>query len=97
MYFVPLSQLESVELVIHSLKAAAGEAECRQCPAYRVCTKQCLTISMAIEQMLRDGKLPQLGLSSPPSEKPQAKRTSEKSEGAEQGAKGRLKLVKKED
>ena len=60
MYFVPLTQLESVELLVHSLKAAAGEADCTMCPAYRVCMKQCLTIAGSIEQMLASGTLPQL-------------------------------------
>jgi len=60
MYFVPLTQLESVELLVHSLKAAAGEADCTMCPAYRVCMKQCLAIAGSIEQMLSSGTLPQL-------------------------------------
>lgn len=51
MFFIPLAQIESVELVIHSLKAAAGEADCSSCPASKVCMKQCLTIAHAIEQM----------------------------------------------
>ena len=60
MYFVPLTQLESVELLVHSLKAAAGEADCTMCPAYRVCMKQCLTVAGSIEKMLMNGTLPQL-------------------------------------
>lgn len=48
MYFVPLSQLESVELLVHSLKAAAGEADCTMCPAFKVCMKQCLVIANSI-------------------------------------------------
>ena len=60
MYFVPLTQLESVELLVHSLKVAAGEADCTMCPAYRVCMKQCLTIADPIEQLLARGTLPQL-------------------------------------
>lgn len=59
MFFVPLSQLQSVELLVHSLKAAAGEADCTMCPAYRVCMKQCQTIANSIEQMLQHGTLPQ--------------------------------------
>jgi hypothetical protein len=59
MYFVPLTKLESVELLVHSLKAAAGEADCTMCPAYRVCMKQCLTIADSVEQMLMSGTLPQ--------------------------------------
>lgn len=60
MYFVPLSQLESVELLVHSLKAAAGDADCTMCPAFKVCMKQCLTIASSVEQMLQSGTLPQL-------------------------------------
>ena len=61
MYLVPLSQLESVELLIHCLKAAGGAADCTMCPAYRVCMKQCLTVAGAVEQMLQQGTLPMLG------------------------------------
>ena len=60
MYLVPLTQLESVELLIHSLKAAGGEADCTMCPAYRVCMKQCLAIARSVEQMLEHGTLPML-------------------------------------
>ncbi len=60
MYFVPLTQLESVELLVHSLKAAAGEADCTMCPAFKVCMKQCLTIANSVEKMLQSGTLPQL-------------------------------------
>ncbi len=61
MYFVPLTKLESVELLIHSLKSAAGEADCTMCPAFKVCMKQCLTIASSVEEMLQSGTLPQLG------------------------------------
>ena len=61
MYFVPLSQLESVELLIHCLKAAAGEADCSMCPVRKVCMQQCLTIAGSVEKMLVSGTLPQLG------------------------------------
>ncbi len=61
MYFVPLAQLDSVELLVHSLKAAGGEADCRSCPASKVCMKQCLTIAKAVGQMLEEGTLPQIG------------------------------------
>lgn len=60
MFLIPLNQLESVELVIHSLKMAAGEADCTTCPAYKVCMKQCLTIAAAVEDMLHMDALPQL-------------------------------------
>lgn len=61
MYLVPLSQLESVELLIHSLKAAGGEADCTMCPAYKVCMKQCLAVARSVEEMLQQGTLPMLG------------------------------------
>ncbi len=61
MYFVPLSQEESVKLLIHSLKAAAGLADCTMCPAYRVCMQQCLVIANSVEQMMQNGTLPQIG------------------------------------
>jgi len=93
MYFVPLSQLESVELVIHSLRAAGGEAECRQCPAYRVCSKQCLTIAAAVGQMLQDGTLPHLSGESaqPPGQRPEG---DPEPDGDGPTGKGRLKVVK---
>ena len=74
MYLVPLTQLESVELLIHSLKAAGGQADCTACPAYRVCMKQCLTIAGSIETMLVQGTLPRLGESAaqePPDDGPE--------------------------
>ena len=61
MYFVPLSQLESVELLVHCLKAAAGEADCTMCPVRKVCMQQCLGIANSVEKMLLNGTLPQLG------------------------------------
>jgi hypothetical protein len=61
MYFVPLSQLESVELLVHSLRAAAGEADCSMCPVRKVCMKQCLAIADSVDQMLQGGTLPYIG------------------------------------
>jgi hypothetical protein len=61
MFLIPLSQPESVALVVHALKMAGGEADCSTCPARRVCMKQCLTIAAAVENMLREGTLPTLG------------------------------------
>ena len=60
MFFVPLNQIESVELVIHALRAAGGEADCDMCPAKKVCMKQCLSIADAIEKMVQEGSLPGL-------------------------------------
>jgi hypothetical protein len=61
MFFIPLNQLESVELVIHALRMAGGEADCSSCPARRVCMKQCLTIAEAVGKMLQGGTLPTIG------------------------------------
>lgn len=65
MFFVPLSQLESVELVIHALRAAGGQADCSHCPARKVCMKQCLTIADAVAGMVADGSLPYVGAEAP--------------------------------
>jgi hypothetical protein len=94
MYFVPLTQLESVELVVHSLRAAAGEADCSMCPVRKVCMKQCLTIANAVGQMLADGSLPQLGGEpSAPAKKKPPETDPDKPAGGGSG-KGRLKIVK---
>jgi hypothetical protein len=61
MFFIPLSQVESVELVIHALRMAGGQADCSSCPAVRVCMKQCLTIAEAVQGMVQTGALPVLG------------------------------------
>lgn len=58
MYFIPLNQPESVELVIHALRTAAGEADCSTCPARKVCMKQCLTIANAVARMWQAGVIP---------------------------------------
>ncbi len=91
MYFVPLSQEESVRLLVHCLKAAAGQADCTMCPAYRVCMQQCLTIASSVEQMLLNGTLPQIGdgqagSPEPPEDPPPS--------GGGPAGKGRLKVVK---
>lgn len=93
MYFVPLAQLESVELLVHSLKVAAGEADCTMCPAFKVCMKQCLVIANSIEQMLQNGTLLQLSgeegetATSPPGNEP-------KPPSGGSADKGWLKVVK---
>jgi hypothetical protein len=58
MYLIPLSQAESVELLIHALRMAGGEADCSSCPAHHVCMKQCLSIADSIERMYASGTLP---------------------------------------
>ena len=93
MYFVPLSQIESVELLVHSLKAAAGEADCTMCPAFKVCMKQCLVIANSVEQMLLSGTLPEIGgkhdeeTASPPDD------NNDPPSGGS-STKGRLKVIK---
>lgn len=66
MFFIPLNQLESVDLVIHALRSAGGEADCSSCPARKVCMKQCLTIAESVQRMLREGTLPTLGSDAQP-------------------------------
>lgn len=66
MFFIPLNQIESVELVIHSLRSAGGSADCGSCPARKVCMKQCLSIADAVSRMLEQGALPQLDEEPPP-------------------------------
>ena len=84
MFFIPLSQVESVELVIHALRVAGGKADCSTCPVRRVCMQQCLTIAESVEKMVRNGTLPVIGDApepEPPTATPESKR-------------GRLQLVK---
>jgi hypothetical protein len=92
MYFVPLTQLESVELLVHSLKAAAGEADCTMCPSRRVCMKQCLTIATSIEQMLEGGTLPQF--SENHNEEPEMSSDDDSNPPAGPAGKSGLRVVK---
>ena len=85
MFFIPLSQIESVDLVIHALRVAGGAADCSTCPARRVCMKQCLTIAEAVAGMVQAGTLPELGGESDPEPTPPVR-------GG--GPKGGLKIVK---
>ena len=62
MFLIPLSQIESVDLVIHALRAAGGEADCSMCPVRKVCTKQCLTVAAGIQQMVATNSLPNMGM-----------------------------------
>ncbi len=91
MFLIPLNQLESVELVIHALKIAAGQADCSTCPARKVCMQQCATIASAVEDMLRTGVLPHLD--EPPSEQGMPGGKGAPSKGPGPGRE-RLKLVK---
>jgi len=85
-FLIPLNQAESVDLVIHALKAAGGEADCSQCPARLVCMKQCLSIAAAVERMVANGTLP--ALEPDGSEPPEGGGTPSPQGG------GRLKVVK---
>lgn len=58
MFLIPLNQIESVDLVIHALRAAAGEADCSMCPVRKVCMKQCLTLAEGIQKMVVNNNLP---------------------------------------
>ena len=75
MFLIPLNQIESVDLVIHALRAAGGEADCSMCPVRKVCTKQCLTVADGIQQMVATNSLPstdvvQGGAGKDPSDEP---------------------------
>ncbi len=60
MFLIPLNQIESVDLVIHALRAAAGEADCSMCPVRKICTKQCLAVADGIQQMVATNSLPSM-------------------------------------
>ena len=62
MFLIPLNQIESVDLVIHALRAAGGEADCTMCPVRKVCTKQCLSVAEGIQQMVATNTLPNMGM-----------------------------------
>lgn len=62
MFLIPLNQIESVDLVIHALRAAGGEADCTMCPVRKVCTKQCLSVAEGIQQMVATNSLPNMSL-----------------------------------
>lgn len=98
MFFIPLSQLESVGLVVHALRAAAGEADCSQCPVRKVCMHQCLSIADSIEAMIKSGSLPTLGEGEEESDaQEQAAMAEEEKQAAEQkkpGKRSHLEVVK---
>ncbi len=62
MFLIPLNQIESVDLVIHALRMAGGEADCTMCPVRKVCTKQCLAIANGIQQMVATNTLPNMDM-----------------------------------
>ena len=62
MFLIPLTQIESVDLVIHALLAAGGQADCTMCPVRKVCTKQCLAVADGIQQMVATNSLPTMNV-----------------------------------
>ncbi len=62
MFLIPLNQIESVDLVIHALRAAGGEADCTMCPVRKVCTKQCLSVAEGVAQMVATNTLPNMDM-----------------------------------
>lgn len=62
MFLIPLNQIESVDLVIHALRMAGGDADCSMCPVRKVCTKQCLAVAAGIQQMVATNSLPNMGM-----------------------------------
>jgi len=98
MFFIPLSQLESVGLVVHALRAAAGEADCSQCPVRKVCMQQCLTIADSIESMIKSGTLPTLGEDDEESDAEEevaaAEEEKQEQQSKDKGKKGHLEIIK---
>ena len=93
MYFIPLSQRESVELLIHALRMAGGEADCSTCPASHVCMKQCLGIADAIDRMFASGTLPGGSLAGD-AEKPEGEKGSSGKKDGKSAKKPGLKVIK---
>ena len=91
MFLIPLNQIESVDLVIHALRAAGGEADCSMCPVRKVCTKQCLSVAAGIQQMVATKSLPSMGM--PPGDKGSG--PLDRPDGPDTGGAGsHLKIVK---
>jgi hypothetical protein len=94
MFLIPLNQVESVQLVIHALRVAGGEADCTSCPVRRVCMKQCLSIAESLQGMIDNGTLPSVGAEkesapqAPPST-PEPEKTT-----PQPGKNGHLKIIK---
>ena len=94
MFFIPLSQVESVELVIHALRAAGGEVDCTSCPAHRVCMKQCLTVADAIDRMVKTGTLPVIDADNEPDPDPPGASPPTSGTPRTKPERGGLKIVK---
>jgi hypothetical protein len=84
MYLIPLTQMESVDLVIHALKVAGGMADCSVCPVRKVCMKQCLAVADGIQRLIATDSLP--CLDPPPREMPPP--------APDKGGGARLRIVK---
>ena len=91
MFFIPLSQIESVDLVIHALRSAGGEVDCSTCPVRRVCMKQCLTIAEAVAAMVSSGTLPRIFAEPETSSDPAETTDCSEKKGS---GKGRLQVIK---
>lgn len=91
MFLIPLNQIESVDLVIHALRAAGGEADCSMCPVRKVCTKQCLSVADGIQQMVATNSLPNMNLSQGDADQD----PSDKPDGPDSGGAGsHLRIIK---
>jgi hypothetical protein len=96
MFLIPLNQPESVQLVIHALRVAGGEADCTSCPVRRVCMKQCLSIAESLQGMIESGTLPSVGAkeeSALPAPAPPLEQEPEKP-APQTGENGHLKIIK---
>lgn len=92
MYLIPLNQIESVDLVIHALRAASGEADCTVCPVRKVCMKQCQTLAEGIQRMVETQTLPRMDADAP--ETDQASSGEPQQDPPEGGGNGHLRVVK---
>ena len=87
MFLIPMNQIESVDLVIHALRAAAGEADCSMCPVRKVCMKQCLTLAEGIQRMVVGNTLPTMDFI-------QDRDDDEPPSGPAAGGGGHLRIIK---
>ncbi|MDT8442278.1 MAG: hypothetical protein RQ723_11535 [Desulfuromonadales bacterium] len=73
MFLIPLNQIESVDLVIHALRTAAGDADCTTCPVRKVCMQQCRTLAEGIQRLVESNSLPRMDGAASDPEPPPAK------------------------
>ena len=62
MFLIPMNQIESVDLVIHALRAASGDADCSVCPVRKVCMQQCRSLAEGIQRLVESNSLPRMGM-----------------------------------